>query len=340
MAALSNSPCITIGDVVIQQDDEGRYSLKDLHQASGGEKRHQPGDWMRIQQTQDLIAELQTGDVPGIPGTEQKQPVKIIRGGDPKKQGTYVVRELVYAYAMWISPSFHLKVIRTFDAVMTGHVAAVETLLPSEVQTLHEVIDRKAASVPPELKGRAYGEIYTRLQNKFRVNSYKLLPRAKQADALVYVATLDLRCAPSTPVDDPNDYERINTQQYSQLMDALRPGHWLLQSESTRLAIHDEVRCTFNIRHLKDLPADDFKQAMWLAQDINRRAGIVADGVGELLQYLVRNFIAAGAPCTLVLVRQYAQQFKAKLPERPNWLEIQQQLQSAKLADPEKSHAE
>lgn len=51
---------------------------------------------------QALRAELES--TTGIPA------VVTINGGP--KRGTYVCKDLVYAYAMWISPVFHLEVIR------------------------------------------------------------------------------------------------------------------------------------------------------------------------------------------------------------------------------------
>lgn len=114
---------LTITGVAIRTDAEGRYCLNDLHRAAGGEKRHQPSDWLRLKNTQELIAELA---VPGIPGTLENQPLAVIQGGI--QQGTYVAKELVYAYAMWISPAFHLKVIRAYDEMVSGGRVAAPQL--------------------------------------------------------------------------------------------------------------------------------------------------------------------------------------------------------------------
>jgi hypothetical protein len=98
---------IAIANITIRQDDQGRYCLNDLHCASGSDNKHRPSLWLNNQQAQELIAEIEK-DEAGITAS------KILRGRGI--QGTYVVRELVYAYAMWISAKFHLQVIRAYDA--------------------------------------------------------------------------------------------------------------------------------------------------------------------------------------------------------------------------------
>lgn len=103
---------ITIANTLIATDAEGRFRLNDLHQAAGGERRHGPSLWLENEQTKALAQELSDTGIP----------VSVIKGGS--HQGTYVCRELVYAYAMWISAKFHLEVIRTFDAVATGQPPA------------------------------------------------------------------------------------------------------------------------------------------------------------------------------------------------------------------------
>lgn len=106
------SIAIAIADVNVRQDSKGRYNLNDFHRAAGEENRHRPSLWADNQQAKDLAAEIaqETGKA-GIPA------LVLQRGG--KAPGTYACKELVYAYAMWISPAFHLKVIRTFDKAVT-----------------------------------------------------------------------------------------------------------------------------------------------------------------------------------------------------------------------------
>lgn len=103
---------IVIAGTSVATDAQGRYSLNDLHKAAGAEPRHQPARFIANQNTQELVAEIDTTEIP----------VVTVNGG--RAPGTYACRELVYAYAMWISAKFHLEVIRTFDAVATGQAPA------------------------------------------------------------------------------------------------------------------------------------------------------------------------------------------------------------------------
>ena len=104
-----NQKTIEIDGAVIRQDQYGRYCLNDLHKASGGQDKHAPYRFIRNEQTQDLITEINRSP-------NMVNACEMTKGG--LEQGTYVVKELVYSYAMWISPIFNLKVIRTFDAAV------------------------------------------------------------------------------------------------------------------------------------------------------------------------------------------------------------------------------
>lgn len=104
------SQLLMIDGVSVRRDIFGRYCLNDLHRAAGAQDKHKPAFWLRNEQTEQLISELQNSN------SETPDPVSVIRGG--KEQGSYVCKELVYSYAMWISPQFSLRVIRTFDAAV------------------------------------------------------------------------------------------------------------------------------------------------------------------------------------------------------------------------------
>lgn len=101
---------LMIGNFGIRRDAEGRYSLNDLHQAAGSEDRHKPSNWLRSDPAAGLEQVL-------ISRYGEIRPIESSAG---RYGGTFAVRELVYAYAMWVSPVFHLKVIDAYQSLVTG----------------------------------------------------------------------------------------------------------------------------------------------------------------------------------------------------------------------------
>lgn len=118
---------LAIMGVGIHRDAEGRYCLNDCHKAAGATKAKQPNEWLRTEQPNALIQEMAENCQSGNSRFGGFPPVSVIKGGGAP--GTYAVKELVYAYAMWISPKFHLAVIRAFDALVNQRTAEADQIV-------------------------------------------------------------------------------------------------------------------------------------------------------------------------------------------------------------------
>ncbi|PIQ55359.1 MAG: hypothetical protein COW02_03365 [Comamonadaceae bacterium CG12_big_fil_rev_8_21_14_0_65_59_15] len=115
---------LTIFDTSIRMDSEGRFCLNDLHKAAvatGANKRSkEPGEFFKTRRTKDMIDLLKKSATGNLRST--LIPVNAVETGPYEERGTFVVKELVYAYAQFVSAEFDLQVIRTYDKVARDEV--------------------------------------------------------------------------------------------------------------------------------------------------------------------------------------------------------------------------
>ncbi|MCJ0828704.1 KilA-N domain-containing protein [Acinetobacter sp. NIPH1876] len=193
----NNKPFV-IGDFTIRQDEDGRYCLNDLHKASGDLAKHKPSNFLRNQQTQDLIVEVESFS--NMRSSEDdrcsnlsigQKAINVIKGGE--KQGAYVVKELVYAYAMWISPKFHLMVIRAYDSlVMEWLLNGKQTISPEQAGILYNIVHTRANG-----NKNLIVQMWSRLKNHFKYSaSYRELRAIHFDDAKHYLEVMDLTSKP------------------------------------------------------------------------------------------------------------------------------------------------
>jgi len=114
-------------------------------------------------------------------------PVKSVRGGQGGS-ATYACKELVYAYAMWISAKFHLAVIRAFDALVSGQTPALPeppTITRAQAGELAALVAERSGETG---KNRAY--YWSRFNNHFRLARYRDLPAERFDEAVEYLKTM------------------------------------------------------------------------------------------------------------------------------------------------------
>ena len=166
---------LSIGGVTIKQDADGRFCLNDLHKAAGGEDRHAPDRFLRLDSTVELVDALSNS-----PEMENKNPVATKAG---RYGGTFTAKEIAIAYANWISAPFYLKVIRTFDAFVTGRLDTLPMLANLD-QLLESVITSPAVMTR---LGAMFKAVFIKQANDAINERLPALVEAAQARSIVNV---------------------------------------------------------------------------------------------------------------------------------------------------------
>ena len=185
---------LTILNNSIRQLDN-LYSLTDLHRASGGEQKHKPVLFLSNQQTKELISEIEIESKVGIPTSV----VKTVRGG--KNPSTYACEELMLAYAMWISPKFHLVVLRAFLNLHKKTTA----LLPNTITPEQQQAIQSAVQQAHHRTGLHWQEIYRQLKSAFKVAKYDQIPQSQFGNAMAFIVNLQPIALP--PVEKKFTFE-------------------------------------------------------------------------------------------------------------------------------------
>ena len=208
---------LTIADTMIRQDADSRYCLNDLHKAAGDEPRHRPSRWVENQQTQELAQEIGKAGIPAFVS---------VKGGTAP--GTYVCKELVYAYAMWISPAFHLKVIRAYDAMVTAPQHLIPQSLPEALRLAADLADQKA-----------------------KIEA-QLAIAAPKVEAFERIADADGTMNPTVAA-------KALQVQPKKLFDFLREKHWIYRRPggSGNVAYQDKIQAGFLTHKVTTVQRDD-----------------------------------------------------------------------------------
>ena len=106
---------LVINNIEVKSNEDGLFSLADLWRSTGNNKNKKPSKWLSLKGTIGKIDYLCLDRKRAL--SNQQVISKSVHNY------TYVCKELVYSYAMWINDEYHFKVIHAFDALVVGEFA-------------------------------------------------------------------------------------------------------------------------------------------------------------------------------------------------------------------------
>lgn len=129
-------PRVSVNGVSVRVDNEGRYSLNDLHASAviNGEARENqnPSQFLRSKQVKAFVDKLSA--------MQNCTAVKVINGG--LNHGVWALELVVIRYAAWLKPEFEILVYNTFkDAARKG------LDIMARLNKLDYIIDAEAKNV-------------------------------------------------------------------------------------------------------------------------------------------------------------------------------------------------
>lgn len=228
------------------------FSLNDLHKASGNEKKHQPALFLANKQTKDLISEIES---------ENTVAYHTINGG--KNRGTYVCRELVYAYAMWISASFYLMVIRTFDSLNTGAIPCLDNDTLSTKEERKPLV--KAVIMLVDKSNLNYDEAWNLVHQYFNIKPVSKLKSYQIKEAIAYIHGLIVANAQKT-----NQKQKVDDEF---LFNTLAHAAEYLKEYANTIHVLSNLRFTSDklATNMTKFVGDCFTDMVKLSQDMDLR---------------------------------------------------------------------
>lgn len=104
---------LVINNIEVSQNEDGLFSLNDLHKASGGSRKDEVN---RFTRSKKFLSEVE------FLALETDSQIWVVNKNNELDQGTYVCEDLVYSYAMWVSVEYKFTVIRAFKALVKGDI--------------------------------------------------------------------------------------------------------------------------------------------------------------------------------------------------------------------------